>query len=58
MQSTGVWSLTHDITTSLGLSPTQISNNPPLPMHRYNNARVDPHAHSQHINVLQHFVYI
>ena len=54
MQSTGVWSLNHDITTSLGLSPTPIF----LKLHRRNSVRVDPYAHSQHIKVLKHFVYI
>jgi hypothetical protein len=58
MQSTGVWSLNHDITTSLGLSPTPIFLKPTLDLHRLNNVGVHSYAHPQHIKVLKHFVYI
>ncbi len=60
MQSTGVWSLNHDITTSLGLShtPVILKSTPDLIRLRRNCVRVDPYAHSQHIKVLKHFVYI
>ncbi len=54
MQSTGIWSLNHDITTSLGLRPTPIF----LKLHRLNSVRVHPNALPQHIKVLKHFVYI
>ncbi len=58
MQSTGLWSLNHDLTTSLGLS-----NVPNLPkihphLHRRNSVKVHPCAHPQYIKVLKHFVYI
>jgi len=54
----GVWSLNHDITTSLGLGLSSIllKSTPDLP--RHNSARVDPYAHPQHIKVLKHCVYI
>ncbi len=58
MQSTGVWSLNHDIATSLGLSPTPIFLKPTPNLHRLNSVRVHPYAHPQHIKVLKHFVYI
>ncbi len=49
MQSTGGWSLNHDITTSLGLSHTPIIQKSTPDLHRRNNVRVGPYAHSQHI---------
>jgi hypothetical protein len=58
MQYTGVWSLNHDITTSLGPSYTTISLKSTLDLLRCNSVRVDPYAHPQHIKVLKHFVYI
>ena len=58
MQSIGVWSLNHHITTSLGLSPTPILVKSIPDLHRHNSVRVDPYAHPQHIKVLKHFVYI
>ncbi len=58
MQSTGVWSLNHDITTSLGLSPTPIFLKSTPELYRRNSVRVYPYAHPQHIKVLKHFVYI
>ena len=58
MQSTGLWSLNHDLTTSLGLSHTP--NFPKIHPHfqRCISIRVHPYAHPQHIKVLKHFVYI
>ncbi len=58
MQSMGVWSLNHDIATSLGLSPTSIFQKSTPDLHRHNSVRVYPYAHPQHIKVLKHFVYI
>jgi hypothetical protein len=58
MQSMGVWSLNHDITTSLGLNIPIIQKSTTPDLHRYNSVRVDPYAHSHHIKVLKHFVYI
>ncbi len=53
MQSTRVWSLNHDITTSLGLNHTPIIQKFTTPdLHRHNSVRVDPYVHSQHIKVL------
>jgi len=58
MHSKQVWSLNHDITTSLGLGLSSIflKSTPDLP--RHNSVRVDSCAHPQHIMVLKHFVYI
>jgi hypothetical protein len=58
MQSTGLWSLNHDITTSFGLGPAPIFLKSTPDQHRRNSVRVHPYAHSQHIKVLKHFVYI
>ncbi len=58
MQSTGVWSLNHGITTSLRLSHTPIFQKSTPDLHMRNSVRVDPYAHPQHIKVLKHFVYI
>ncbi len=57
MQSTGLWSLTHDLTTSLGLS--YVPNLPKIHphLHRCNSVRVHPFAHPRYIKVLKHFVY-
>ncbi len=58
MQSTGLWSLNHDLTTSLGLS--HVPNLPKIHphLHRRNSVREHPCAHPQYIQVLKHFVYI
>ena len=53
-----VWSLNHDITTSLRLHPTPMFLNSIPDLHRPNTVRVDPYAHPQHIKVLKHYVYI
>ncbi len=55
MQSTGLWSLNNDLTTSLGLSHTP--NFPKIHPHllRCISIRVYPYAHPQHIKVLKHF---
>ena len=57
MQSTGLWSLNDDLTTSLGLSHTP--NFPKIHPHlqRCISIRVHPNAHPQHIKVLKHFIY-
>ena len=52
MQSMGVWSLNHHITTSLGLSHTPMFLKSTHGLHRCNSVRVDPYAYSQHIKVL------
>ncbi len=53
-----VWSLSHDITTSLRLHPTPnfIKSTPDL--HRHNRVRAHPYAPPQHTKVLKHFLYI
>ncbi len=59
MHSKWVWSLIHDLTTSLGLNYNlfPLKSNPD--MRRCNNSvRVDPYAHPQHIKVIKHFTYI
>ena len=58
MHSKWVWSLNHDITTSLGLalSPIFLKSTPNL--HRQNSVRAHTYAHPQLIMVLKHFVYI
>ena len=58
MQSTGVWSLNHDITTSLGLGHTPVILKSTPDLHRCSTSvRVDPYAHSQPIKLLKHFIY-
>ncbi len=49
MQFTGLWSLNHDLMTSLGLSLTP--NFPKIHPHlqRCISIRVHPYAHTQHI---------
>ncbi len=56
MQSTGLWSLNHDLTTSLRL--TYVPNLPKIhpPLHRRNSVRVHSCAHPHYIKVLIHFV--
>ncbi len=58
MDSKWVWSLNHDITTSLRLHPTPIFLNSTPDLHRRNSVRVHTYDHPQHIKVLKHFVYI
>ena len=58
MDSKWVWSLNHDITTSLRLCNTPIFVNSTPDLHRHNSVRADPYAHPQHIKVLKHFLYI
>jgi hypothetical protein len=58
MQFMGVWSLNHDIRTSLGLTYTPNIQKSTPDLHRHNSVRVDPYAHSQHIKVLKLFIYI
>ncbi len=58
MQSMGLWSLNHDIMTSLGLGHTP--NFPKIHPHlqRCISIRVHPYTHPQHIKVLNHLRYI
>jgi hypothetical protein len=58
MQSTGLWSLNHDLTTSLGLS--HVPNLPKIHphLHRCNSVKVHSCAHPQYIKVLKHFKHI
>jgi hypothetical protein len=57
MQSMGVCSLNHDL-TSYRLSHTHIpSNSPPLAQ-CINGIRMHPYAHPQHLKVLKHCAYI
>ena len=60
MQFARLWSLNHDLTTSLGLRLRHALNLPKIhpELHRWNNVRVHPCAQPQHIKVLNHFVYI
>ncbi len=58
MQSVGVWSLSHDITTSIRLSHTPVILKFTTDLHRRNSVRVHPYAHPQHIKVLKYFIYI
>ncbi len=58
MQSAGLWSLNHDLTTSLGLSHTPILPKINSHLQRCISIRVHPCAHPHYIKVLKHFVYI
>jgi hypothetical protein len=58
MHSKLVWSLNHDIKTSLGLGLSSIFLKSTSDLHRRNSVRVDPFAHPQHIKVLKYCVYI
>ena len=58
MQSTGLWSLNHDLTTSPGLSHIPNFSKIHLHLQRCISIRVHPYAHPQHIKVLKYFVYI
>ncbi len=51
MQSMGVLSLNHDITTSFGPSHTPIIIQSALDLLRHKSVRVDPYAHSQQIRM-------
>ncbi len=58
IQSGASCGLNHDTTISFGLGYTpNFQNLAPTP-HRYYTVRVNPYAHSQHIKVLKHIVYI
>jgi hypothetical protein len=54
MHSKRVWSLNHDITTSLGLGISSIFLNSTPALHRRNSVRVHPYAYPRHIKVLKH----
>ena len=58
MQFARLWGLIHDLTTPLELQ--HALNFPKIHphLHRWNNVRVHPCAHPQHIKVLTLFVYI
>jgi|688.fasta_scaffold610474_1 hypothetical protein len=58
MRSLGFLSLNHDIITSLGLIHTPIIQKSTVNLNRHNSVRMHPYAHSQHIKVLKHYVYI
>ena len=58
MQSLGVCSLNHDITTSLGLSHAPIFLKIHPHLYGHNSVRVHPYAHPQHLKVLKHFLFI
>ena len=58
MHSKWVWSLNHDLTTSLGLCHTLIFLKSFPIWHKSNRVRVHPYVHPQHIKVLKHFEYI
>ncbi len=58
MHSKWVWSINHDLTTSLGLSRTPIFLKSYPTWYKGNSIRADPSAHSQHIKVLKHSGYI
>ncbi len=55
MQSMGLWSLNHDLTTSLGLSHTPNFHKIHHHLQRCISIRVHPYAHPLHIKVLKHF---
>jgi hypothetical protein len=57
MNSKWVWSLNHDITTSLELRPTPIFLKSSPDLHRHSRIRAHTYAHPQHIKVLKHFIY-
>ena len=58
MHSKWVWSLNHDLITSLRLNHLLISLKSNPTWHKSNSVRVDPYAHPQHIKVLKHFIYM
>jgi hypothetical protein len=55
MQSMGLWSLNHDLTTSLGLSHTPNFSKIHPHLNKCTSVRVHPCTHSQNIKVLKHF---
>ena len=57
-QSEACCSLNNDITTSYGLRSTPKTSKSTPALQRCMNARVAPHAHTQHIKVPKGFVYI
>ena len=58
MQSEAFCSLNHDFTTSLRLRFTPQKTKSAPHLHRDNSVRVDPYAHSHHLKIPKHFVYI
>ncbi len=58
MHSKWIWSLNHDITTSLRLCPTPVFPKSTPNLHMHNKVRAHPYAHPHHIKVLKHFAYI
>jgi hypothetical protein len=58
IQSEAFCSLNHDITTSPGLRSAPKTPKPTPHLYKPNSVRVDPYAHSHHIKVPKHFVYI
>ncbi len=55
MQSTGLWSFNHDLTTSLGLSRTPTFPKIHPHLQRCISIWGHPYAHPQHIKVLNQF---
>jgi hypothetical protein len=60
MHSKRVWTLNHDITTSLGLGLSSIFLKSTPALHRRNSVRVHPYpyAHPRQIKVLKHFIHM
>jgi hypothetical protein len=58
MQSMGVFSLNHDTTTSFRLGHTQFHLKFTPTCTHFTAVRMHSHAHSQHLKVIKHFVYI
>ncbi len=57
MQSSGVWSLNHHITTSLGLSPTPFFQKSIPNLHRHNGMGEPICPFTAYQEVLKHVVY-
>ncbi len=58
MHSKWVWSLNHDLTTSLRINNTLIFLKSYPTWHKSNRVKVHPYAHPQHIKTLKHSGYI
>ncbi len=58
IQSEASCGLNHDTTMSFRFGHNPIFQNLAPTPHRYYSVRVTPYAHSQHIKVLKHIVYI
>ena len=58
MHSMEGWCLNLDVTTSLRLGHTPISQESTSTLHRCNSVRAHQYAHPWHIKVLTYFLYI